>query len=154
MNSLARLVLTICILFFAAETHAFNCRISTTPVNFGVYDVFSSYVQDSTGTITVTCQNPEMKPLPVVISLNAGGSGTFNPRQMRASSGTDRLNYYLFTDPSRTVIWGDGTGGSSIVSSQITKSTTFNAVVYGRILPGQNVGVGNYSDVLTATVTW
>jgi len=154
MNSLVRLVLVGSALLFAVDCYAFNCRISTTPVNFGVYDVFSNYVQDSTGTITITCQNPEQKPLPVVITLSSGGSGTFNPRQMRAASGNDRLNYYLFTDPSRTVIWGDGTGGSSHVSSTITKTSIFNALVYGRILPGQNVGVGNYSDVLTATVTW
>lgn len=154
MNSMMKSALFFCTLFFVAECYAFNCRISTTPVNFGSYDVFSSYVQDSTGTIAISCNNPEKKPITIRVTLSAGGSGKFNPRQMRAASGTDRLNYYLFTDPSRTVIWGDGTGGSSSVSSVINKDSSFTSLVYGRILPGQNVGVGNYSDVLTATVIW
>jgi spore coat protein U-like protein len=154
MNSLVKSALLFCTLFFVAESHAFNCRISTTPVNFGSYDVFSGYVQDSTGTISVSCNNPEKKPIAIRVTLSAGGSGIFNPRHMRAASGNDRLNYYLFTDPSRTVIWGDGTGGSSYVSGMITKTSSFTSLVFGRILPGQNVSVGNYSDVLTATVIW
>lgn len=154
MNSLVRSALVFCTLLIVAECHAFQCRISTTPVNFGVYDVFSRFVLDSTGTITVACNNLDKKPMTVRVTLNAGGSGTFNPRQMRASSGNDRLNYYLCTDPSRTVIWGDGTGGSSFVSAVVTRDSSFNSLIYGRIPPGQNVSVGNYSDVLTATVMW
>ncbi len=146
--------LTIGMLLLASETLAFNCKIATTPVNFGSYDVFSKFVMDSTGTITVTCNNPEKKPINITITLSAGGSGSFNPRQMLSSSGSDRLNYNLYSNPSHTVIWGDGTGGSSFVSSMVDRTTTFNSLVYGRILPGQNVGVGNYSDMLTATVNW
>lgn len=154
MNGIVKSALSICILFLAAESYAFNCRIATTPVNFGNYDVFSSYVLDSTGTITVSCNNPEQKPFSIMITLSAGGSGVFNPRKMSSSSGADRLSYNLFTNPSRTVIWGDGTGGSSTVSSLITRTSTFNSLLYGRISAGQNVSVGNYSDVLTATVNW
>jgi spore coat protein U-like protein len=152
MNCMVKSALSICILFLAAESYAFSCRIATTPVNFGNYDVFSRFVQDSTGTISVSCNNPGKKPINITITLTAGSSGRFNPRQM--SSSNDRLSYNLYSDPNHMVIWGDGTGGSSTVSSIVTKSTAFNSLVYGRIPPGQNVGVGNYSDVLTATVIW
>ena len=154
MKSLVICTLFFCALSFCAECFAFNCRISTTPVNFGTYDVFSGYVLDSTGTITVSCSNPEKKPMPITISLSTGSSGTFTPRQMKSTNSTDRLNYYLFSDPARNLIWGDGTGGSSRVSMVVTRDSTVNALIYGRILPGQNVSVGNYSDVLTATVMW
>jgi spore coat protein U-like protein len=154
MNCLVTTVIFFCALFYVGECRAFNCRISTTPVNFGVYDVFSRSVLDSTGTITVICNNPQQKPITITVTLNAGGSGSFNPRQMRASGGTDRLNYYLFSDPSRTIIWGDGTGGSSYVTGVVTRYGAFNALVYGRIPAGQNVSLGNYGDVLTATVNW
>jgi spore coat protein U-like protein len=137
-----------------ASCYAFNCALATTPVNFGNFDVFSGYVLDSTGTLTVSCNNPEQKPIPVNISINSGISGKFNPRQMQGSNGTDRLNYYLFTDPSGAVIWGDGTGGSSTVTGTVTKTSTLSSTIYGRIPAGQNVGVGTYTDVLTATVTW
>lgn len=155
MNCLMKtaLFLFLYALFFFSECYAFNCTIATTPVNFGNYDVFSGTIQDSTGTITVDCKNPEQKPLSVIISIDKGSSGGFNPRQMTSAVG-DRLNYYLFTDAARTTIWGDGTGGSATVSSTITKNTILNATIHGRIPAAQNVSVGAYSDALTATVTW
>ncbi|TFG92393.1 MAG: SCPU domain-containing protein [Syntrophobacterales bacterium] len=154
MKSLLRGTLFFCTLFFCAECFAFNCRISTTPVNFGTYDVFSQTVLDSTGTVSVTCNNLEKRPMFIKVTLSAGNSGVFNPREMRSTSGQDRLKYYLFSDPSRTVVWGDGTGGSSYVSAGVSRNSVFNALIYGRILPRQNVSVGTYSDVLTATVIW
>jgi spore coat protein U-like protein len=154
MRSLVKFVLLLSVLFIYSESFAFTCRISTTPVNFGTYDVFSRFVQDSTGTISVRCNNLEKKPMSVKITLSAGSSGMFNPREMISTSGQDRLRYYLFSDPSMTVIWGDGTGGSSYVPATVIRDSTFNALIYGRIPPGQNVSVGNYSDVLTATVIW
>jgi len=154
MKSLVIGTLFFCALFFCAECFAFNCRISTTPVNFGTYDVFSQFVLDSTGTISVSCNNLEKKPMSIKVTLSAGNSGVFNPREMRSTSGMDRLKYYLFSDPAMTTVWGDGTGGSSYVSSVVTRDSTFNVLIYGRVTPGQNVSVGNYSDVLTATVLW
>lgn len=151
---MVNLAILLCIVLFTADSYAFNCSITTTSINFGNYDVFSGQVLDSSGTITVGCNNPDKKPLKVDISINSGSSGKFNPRQMQGSNGTDRLNYYLFTDPSGAVIWGDGTGGSSIVSGIVTKNSTFNTTVYARISAGQNVGVGTYTDLLTATVVW
>ena len=144
--------LVICIVFLAVESHAFSCKIATTSVNFGNYDVFSSFVLDSTGTISVDCNNLENKPMTIKITLTAGNSGKFIPRQM--SSSNDRLSYNLYTDPSHVTIWGDGTGGSSVVTSVVDRTSTINALVYGRIFPGQNVGVGIYNDQLTATVFW
>lgn len=154
MNGLVKSAFFFFTLCIAAEIHAFNCRISTTPLNFGSYDVFSGFVLDSTGTVSITCNAPDHKPLAILVTLNAGGSGSFNPRQLRATTGNDRLNYYLFTDPSRSVIWGDGTGGSSPVSGVVTKYSSFNALVYGRIPARQNVSVGAYTDQITATVIW
>lgn len=155
MNDLLKSALFLCTLFFpAASCYAFNCTLATTPVNFGNYDVFSGYSLDSTGTLTVSCSNPEKKPITVNISINSGLSGNFNPRQMQGSNGTDRLNYYLFTDPSGAVIWGDGTGGSTTVFSTVTRTSTLTSTIYGRIPARQNVSVGTYTDLLTATVTW
>ncbi len=147
------LIITLCILLGGGECWAFNCTVSTTPVAF-TYDVFSQSATDSTGSVTVSCSNPAQKPIPVTVSVSSGSSGTFNPRQMRAAVGTDRLNYYLFIDPSRTTILGDGTGGSSTLATVITRDASFIATIYGRILPRQNVRAGTYSDTLVVTVLW
>ncbi len=141
-------------IFCAANGYAFNCGVTTTPVSFVNYDVFSPSPADSTGMVLVNCSSPDQHPLTVTISINSGGSGMFNPRQMRAATGTDRLNYYLFTDAARTAIWGDGTGGTSTVSNMVTRNTPWTATIFGMVPPRQNVRVGNYSDTLLVTVIW
>jgi spore coat protein U-like protein len=153
INSLITL-LFLAMTFCAVKSHAFNCRISTTPVNFFNYDVFSNAPTYSTGSVAVSCNNPDQHPLPVTIAINSGGSGNFNPRQMRPAAGGGRLNYYLFTNASRQTIWGDGTGGTSTVKKIVTRSIPWNAIVYGTLPPRQNLRVGNYSDTLLVTVTW
>jgi len=142
------------LLLFSAEAGAFNCGVTTTPVRFTNYDVFSPSPANSTGTINVSCNNPASKPIPVTIAISSGAAGSFNPRQMKAAAGAERLNYYLFTDPSRTVIWGDGTGGTSIVTNLVTKQATWIATVFGTVPPRQNLSAGSYSDTLTVTVLW
>jgi spore coat protein U-like protein len=154
MNTQLKATVVLCTFLCWTDAHAFQCKITTTPVNFGVYDVFTGSVLDSTGTIEVSCNDPEKKAMPVTISISSGSAGTFNPRKMRGTTGTETLNYYLFTSPSGGSIWGDGTNGSATVSSVVTKASTFATTVYARIPAGQNVGVGTYSDTLTATVNW
>jgi len=142
------------LILLSVDARAFHCTVSTTPVSFGGYDVFSSTPMDTTGTIALYCNNPEKKPMPVTVSISSGGSGSFNPRQMRLAGGTDRMNYYLFIDPSRTTIWGDGSGGTSIFTSIILKTTPLNATIYGRIPARQNLRAGAYGDNLVVTVNW
>jgi spore coat protein U-like protein len=142
------------LILVSTDARAFHCTVSTTPVSFGGYDVFSSTPSDTTGTIAIYCNNPEKKPMPVTVSINSGASGSFNPRQMRLAGGSDRMNYYLFTDPSRTIIWGDGTGGSSVSTSRIVKTEPLNLTIYGRIPARQNLRAGAYSDNLVVTVVW
>jgi spore coat protein U-like protein len=154
MELFSKIHLTMIIVLFAAQCFAFTCSVTTTPVIFTNYDVFSTSPLNSTGTINVSCNNPEKKPIPVTIAISSGGSGKFNPRQMRAATGTDRLNYYLFTDPSRTTIWGDGTSGTSIVSNVVTKQSSFITTIYGMIPPRQNLSAGSFADSLVVTVNW
>ena len=142
------------ILLLAVECHAFSCRVTTTPVSFGGYDSFSNFPTTSTGAIAVSCNNPANKPMPVTIAISSGVSGKFTPRQMKSATGVGRLNYLLFTDPARTIIWGDGTGGTSTVTSLVTKQTSLIATVYGMIPPRQNLSSGSYSDSLVVTVNW
>ena len=130
-----------------------SCIISTTPVNFGSYDVFSASPTDATGLITITCNETPSPYAPVSIgpSPNSGG---FNPRKMKLTSGTDLLNYNLYTDAARTSIWGDGTSGTVSVWRKFLKNKPENLTVYGRIPPGQDVSAGTYTDTLTVTLIW
>jgi spore coat protein U-like protein len=154
MGNSLKMLLFLSVLFYAAKGSAFNCGVTTSPVNFINYDVFSLSPAYSTGVVTVNCNNPDGKPIPVTISINSGGSGAFNPRWMRAATGSDRLNYFLFTDASRTVIWGDGSGGTSTVTNLVARHTPWYATLFGMLPPRQNLSAGKYSDTLLVTVTW
>lgn len=153
MNCKIWLVSALLLLLSAKGALAFQCNIATTPVNFGSYDVFSATALDSTGSITVTCNNPEKKPLLVTVDLTAGNSGSFAQRKM-SSTTAGGLFYNLYADSARSKILGDGSGGSVNMANIISKITTWNITIYGRIPARQNMIPGVYSDSLTVTVIW
>jgi len=138
---------------FKAEIAVSGCTIGVTPINFGNYDTFSSTPLDAAGTITVNCTGDVNKGN---VTLGPSStSGTFNPRRMKRSGGSDLLDYNIYTNMTKTVIFGDGTGGTSDV--QVKRQGppvpwSENISTYGRIPPGQDVSAGTYSDTLTATV--
>ena len=126
-----------------------SCKgLATTSVAFGAYNPISATPTDSVGTISYFCPGA----LAPVISINAGSGGGFSPRQM-SSAFTDLLGYNLYLDAARTIVWGDGTGGTSTAPG-ITSTKPATANVYGRIFPRQSVGSGSYSDTLTVTINF
>jgi spore coat protein U-like protein len=131
-----------------------GCTMNATFINFGNYDVFLSTPLDAVGTITINCDRSVRR---ATVTLTRGLYGTFNPRRMKRSGGADLLDYNVYTDVTRTAIFGDGTGGSSPVSVNRPpgrrRPWSTNINMYSRIPSGQNVSVGSYSDSLTATIT-
>lgn len=139
---------------FAAGRADAACNVAATGINFGAYDVFSPAPVDSTGSVTVSCD--DIPPANVVIAIGPGGAGTFLPRRMRHASLPDVLTYNVFTSSSMAVVWGDGTGGSATVTAgRIPKNRPPRPItLYGRIPAAQNVSAGSYSDTLVITITW
>jgi len=133
----------------AVATAEAACTISTTPVAFGTYNVFSGSPDDAVGQITYRCTAP--RPPLVRIHLDKGGAPTFSPRQMRQSS--EILSYNLYLDSTRSTIWGDGTGGTQTYSQANPQANqNINVSVFGRIPPGQDVSAGGYTATVTATI--
>ncbi len=131
-----------------------ECTIGATSLSFGNYNVFSGTPTDTTGTITVNCGRRVVR---ATVTLGVSStSGTFIPRRMRRSAGTDVLNYNIYTDPARTTVFGDGTGGTGDIRPRRPPGPPANwsqtILTYGRIPPGQDVSVGTYSDTLSVTV--
>lgn len=123
---------------------AATCSLSVQGVSFGSYDTFSNAALDSTGDIGVSCD----VSTPYTIALSPGG-GSYALRVM--SSGAHTLNYNLYTDATRTTVWGDGTGGTATVGGSAASA---NYTVYGRISASQNAYVGSYSDIITVTLNF
>lgn len=129
------------------------CSVSAISINFGGYDVFQTVPLDSTGTVTVSCD--EVPPPDVTISMGQSpNSGAFIPRAMKLSTGPDLLNYNLYVDSARTSVWGDSTGGTTTLTDKVRRNRPWVATAYGRIFPLQDVGAGAYSDSLSVTIVW
>lgn len=152
MKRAGKLWAALLFLLLSIPAHA-ACRVATTGLNFGAYDVFTATPRDSTGMVTVACDRSP--PPDVVVSIGPSPtSGGFNPRQMRHASRPDRMNYNLYTSPSMSTVWGNGTAGTSTVFlKNVHKNRPAVATIHGRIPARQNVSVGGYSDTLTVTIT-
>ena len=140
--------------FQVTATVANNCFIdSASTLAFGTYDPSSATALDQTSTITVRCTNKANYTL----FLNAGttAGGTFANRLM--ASGTDTLQYNLYTTAQRNTVWGDGTNSTSGVTGigqGLGAGQTNSHTVFGRIPVQPNAVSGNYADTVTVTISY
>jgi len=139
-----------------------SLTVATSPITFGLYDLFSP--TDNTagqGEVAVTYvagPNPNA-PINYTITISVSpNSGSINPRTMKQVPPTaDALNYNVYTDAARTIIWNSViTGGADIIALRLRRNDPQpqRTPVYGRIRALQDVSVGTYSDNLTVTITW
>jgi spore coat protein U-like protein len=141
---------------------AMNCTVTASGVAFGAYDPVLTSPDDSTGTITVRCvyTGPGgADDTNYSVTLSAGGGLGFAPRKL--SAGASTLDYNLYRDAGRTQIWGNGAGGTTIITGNIkvgpgAGNNTRTAVhtVYGRIPAQQDPDSGNYADSILVTLTF
>lgn len=128
----------------AAPAWAVICSVTPQGVAFGAYDTLSAAATDGAGTINVSCDASTS----FTVSLSTG-SGSYAQRLM--TGGANQLGYNLYTDASRTTVWGDGLGSTSTVSAT---GGNVNLPVYGRIPAQQNVPANSYGDTITVTVSY
>jgi spore coat protein U-like protein len=122
--------------------------VSETPVSFGVYDVFSAAPNNNgVGNLVIRCSGGGG---PFAVTLSTGQSNSYVSRLMR--SGSNQLTYNLYISAARTVVWGNGSGGSSPVS--VAKNRTDTLSIFGHIPAGQDAAVGFYTDNINATVSF
>jgi spore coat protein U-like protein len=140
---------------------AANCTVSAVGVNFGVYDPFISTPGDSVGEITVTCTHVSGPATDVryTLTLSTGGSGSYLPRRLRAGSAL--LGYNLWSDATRSSIWGNGSSGTVIITGSMkvgpgVGNENRSAVhpIYGRIPALQDAAEGDFLDSIVATLTY
>lgn len=132
-----------------------SCVFSSTGITFSrSYDVFAPNQYTSVGKIYYNCTGFS-KPVSVKITLSPGYSGNYAQRAMRGPLGAV-LNYQLH-EGSLDVEWGNGVNGwayNSIQSPDGTGKFGDSRSVQAKIMPGQDVPAGNYSDVIVGTFTY
>ena len=146
----------------AVPAMAVTCSVSVPGLAFGAYDVFAAGALQSTTTVSVTCtrQSGDGTSITVnyTLALSTGASGSYAQRRM--TSGANTLNYNVYTNSARTLIWGNGGGGSNLVAGSMTlvrtthPTQTDQYTVYGSVTALQDVATGAYADSLTLTETF
>jgi spore coat protein U-like protein len=139
----------------SAQALLSTCTVATTGITFPAYASPGSANSDSTGDVAVTCTATLLAGTGSYTIAISTGSGAFTNRTL--ISGTHFLNYNLYTDSARSIVWGDGTGGTQTVSDSyliLLTPTTRHYTAYGRVPGSQNKPAGTYTDTVTVTVTY
>lgn len=123
-----------------------TCNVTTSPVDFGNVDVTSGFNDDATGGISVICTTGTAWA--AAADAGNGSGATVTARKM--TSGSDLLNYALYTDVTRLVNFG-GANTLSGIGTGVAQART----VYGRVPSGQtSVPAGSYADSVTISLTY
>lgn len=125
------------------------CSVTPTSVAFGIYSTLDVAPTDTAGTLQVSCDTTTVA---YTLLLSPGGAGSYAPRTL--AGGTYTLAYNLYTDALHTIVWGDGSGGSTTVSGAFALPGAIDHTVYGRLPAQQNVGTGAYTDTITVTLNF
>ncbi len=131
-----------------------SCTVSASPMSFGTYVPLNNAPLDAATTVNVSCTGVGALSA-VEISLDPGQSGNFAIRQMR--SGVHELDYNIYSNASRTQIWGDGASGyGSVIVPNLLGLAAWNSSTpaYGRIYAAPAALPGIYSDTVLVTIEW
>jgi spore coat protein U-like protein len=127
------------------------CSVSATPIDFGQKGTLGTD-SSATGTVTANCGSGVAYSL----SMNAGTGAGATPanRLLTRSGGSETIRYGLFTNPTFTSIWGDGSAGSTTVSA--TGSGANQSYTVHARMPAQTPTPrpGTYRDTITLTITY
>ena len=116
------------------------CMISsTTDVDFGTYDPTDPLPNtDGQGSVTFLC-------------TKGSSYGVFIVRTNVMSGPVDTLDYDLYTDATRLIVFPSATVGTPDTSPGIAPMTR---QIYGKIPALQDAAAGAYSESVTATVEY
>jgi len=148
-----------------ASARADTCSVTMTDIDFGVISPITNTDYTARGTLNVTCywtlllgQSALLLPAAnVCVNLGPGsGGGTGDPRYL--TSGTRRLGFNLYGDPSATSAWLWGGDTSTIGAKPISGTllgllslggVTQSVTIYGRIPASSLSGVGTSGNTDT-----
>ncbi|MDN3575231.1 spore coat U domain-containing protein [Chitinimonas viridis] len=135
-----------------SKAYALTCSITSSGMAFGTYNTLSASSLDTTGALTVECDDSFTATLSADLGTGLGASHATG-RKMTGANPAALLTYHLYADAARSQVLGDGTGGS--VTIQLNGTATYNLPLYGRITGGQHsIPAGSYLDSVMVTVSY
>jgi spore coat protein U-like protein len=138
----------------ALPLHAATCTVNAVAMSWGQVDSLRMGTIESTGNITVACIGMPGESVRYSLLLGAGQSGRFGARRLESAQGPGP-GYNLYIDPARTLVWGDGSAGTAMISDVFTligHSISRSHTVYGRLIGRPDARAGAYSDSILVTL--
>jgi spore coat protein U-like protein len=139
--------------FAVTATVNATCAATATTLAFPAYTPGAGAVTNNS-TISVKCT----KNTPYTVALNAGTTTGDAFTQRLMASGTNTLQYNLYTTAAFATVFGDGTGTTATSAGTGAGVATANTItVYGQLLDStanQLAVPGAYSDTITVTVSY
>ena len=123
------------------------CEVTSNDLAFGTYNPKASSPHQVSSLVRATCTPGATYQ----VGLSAGTSPGATVNQRKMVSGSNTLNYQLYSDSGRSSIWGD-TPGTDTVTPPAGTGLSQDLPVYGAIPPAQPAAVGDYSDTITVRV--
>jgi len=124
---------------------------SVTAVSFGAYDVFAAAPLVFAGSVTYECSDVDPSDR-IVIEID----GIADATGWRSMAGPrSPLAYQLYLDAARTVVWGNGAGGSATYGPVVPVGGSPTTIpIYGRVPARQDVTAGAYDDAVVVTLNF
>jgi spore coat protein U-like protein len=122
----------------AAHAQGPKCSFNITNISFGTIDVKNGRPYDATGTFSYSCTGDAREIIRICPSLGFPKTGS---RYLTDPSG-DKLFFNLYTDASRTTVWGtwySKTDKAPSIDAPIGRSerTSGTVTIYARVNPDQ-----------------
>lgn len=122
-----------------------NCAFTGGTLDFGTYT--PGQTAEKTGQMQLNYTN--CGPGTIKFELDGGGAGNTSARKLK--SGANQLDYQLYTNTTRTTVWGTGTQGREVALTAVGNG---NVIVYGKIPGSQSIPPGAYTDTIAVTLTF
>ena len=130
-----------------------TCSASTGPLAFGAYTPGGG---QRTGNTTINVRCTKSTGFTVALNTGATAGGTFAQRLM--ASGSNTLQYNLYTTAGFASVFGDGSSSTLTIAGTGAGVSNPNAVtVFGQLpdsAANQLAVPGSYTDTVTVTVTY
>ncbi|MER9630924.1 spore coat protein U domain-containing protein [Mesorhizobium sp. M0296] len=151
-NKMLRFAMLLGAALFSSRAFALSCNFGVSNMNFGSVDTLSSSQINTTATLSMDCSGGlvgQQILLCAHFAAGSGGASTATARQML--SGANSLNYQLYSDSARSLVWGSYAWAYASrppvlrLTLGLLGTATGTATIYGAVFGGQGtVPPGTY----------
>jgi spore coat protein U-like protein len=122
------------------------CEVTATDLAFGTYTAQGGTPLQGTTLLRATCTPGSTYN----VGLNEGTSPGATVNQRKMVSGSNNLNYQLYSDSARSTIWGNTTGTDTVTG--LGTGLAVDHTVFGAVPAAQVVPAGEYQDTITVRI--